>query len=155
MKNKQEKQVDWYKVSRQTNRLGTLPPILADKKVFAEMTNNERVIFYKHVQDTLPVEYWVKKNMIQLWCLYPEKHLRSETLKPNGKRARRWFTIVAVLEHVLTESVTKTMIVLSDKKQELVKRLDRINKRLTQLNTQYEIYNRAEIVENELNAQEV
>lgn len=141
MKNKQNLQsvnkekINFVAVSKQCNTLGVLPQIIADKKVFQEMTYNERRKFYKSIQNELSAEELLSDNMIKLLLLYPDNYLQRYV-----KDEDKWHLWCGVLEHCLVESITYSLQIFQNTYQFLHNKLSVAEKRKKELQKCYENY---------------
>lgn len=132
---------DFMAISKQQNKPGELPRIIADLKVFDNMKKPDRLRFYAMVDTLIPAEYKRSTTLIKAYCLYPEKRLNKAFIRNDGRaKVDMWHTWVGVLEFALKQSILQLTETYENQHDELTHQLSIVNKRKEQLSEAFAEY---------------
>ena len=129
------------RIKKTVYEIGTLPAIIADKKVFAEMTRAERTVFYKNVNEALQEkEYQKSQDLYKAMCLYPEKRLNKAYLEKKFKDEKKWQLYVSVLAYALYEHISIHLDKWQDEYKHYTAERNRAKKRMESLQADIKKY---------------
>jgi len=115
------------------NETGVLPAIIADKKVFEEMTKGERSQFYISVNKIIAgIDHKRKRtrDLYKMMCLYPEVRLNQAFLENHFKNESSWHFYVNVLEHCLYEHLMTSLNSFQELHKKYMVEMGRAEKRI-------------------------
>lgn len=133
--------MEHLQTSKTVNKKRELPLIIADKKVFAEMTTLERRAFYKSIDDTIDDPKLKRsQNLYKLMCLYPEERLISAFTEGKFKDETKWRIYVAVLEHCLYEHLLNSLPTFQEAHKAYTIEMKRAEKRIFEIQADIKKY---------------